>query len=330
VAAASSTTPAFPASFYTGPLGANNVLPPKTSGVLLGSWAQGSYDQQKQQLLSRESYIGRSYDIVQLHYAAPTSACDYGTGYSPFTSGMEQWVDQHGSILAMSWTPGWTIDQINQGYADSCLLNFGKKAAAFGKPFLLRIYWEFNGTWMHWSSSGQPFIDAWRRTVNLIRQGGGTNVGFVWSPDGGYRDKAFASYPGDNYVDWVGVSAYNMNSSSAWCNPYVGPGWCELGQSLSYNPVTYPTIYDTYAKTKPFIVAENGSLEDPLIPGRKGQWFLNARDAIKTKLPGVRALTYFDVDVSASEPGHNWLLNTSQSSLDGWKALAQDPYFNTR
>jgi hypothetical protein len=34
--------------------------------------------------------------------------------------------------------------------------------------------------------------------------------------------------------------------------------------------------------------------------------------------------------VSASEPGHNWLLNTSWSSLDGWKALAQDPYFNIR
>jgi glycosyl hydrolase family 26 len=58
-----------------------------------------------------------------------------------------------------------------------------------------------------------------------LREEGATNVGFAWSPDGGYRDKAFASYPGDDYVDWVGMSLYNMNKDGTWCSPHnSGPG----------------------------------------------------------------------------------------------------------
>jgi hypothetical protein len=327
--AAASTSTAYPASFFTGPLGAKNVLPPKASGALLGASSQGSFDQQKQQVLSRESYFARKYDMVQIHYGAPSGGCDYGQGYSPFTSGMEQWIDQHGSIIVMSWTHGWTLDQVNQGYADTCLINFGKKAAAFGKPVLLRIYWEFNGGTLRWAGSGQPFIDAWRRTVSKIREGGGTNVGFIWNPDGGYRATAFASYPGDAYVDWVGTSVYNFNNPNAWCGYHAG--WCEFWESLSFDPVKYPAVYDVYAKTKPFIVPEMGSKEDPYTVGRKGQWMLNARDSLKTKFPGVRAINYFDIDASTTEGGgRNWRLDTSQSSLDGFRSLAQDAYFKTR
>ena len=319
----------FPASFFTGPLGMANILPGRSPGVLLGAFADGSWDSQKNQWLSRESFLGRQFDLYGLHYAAPNDTCDYGGTVAPYTGGREAWVVNHGGIPVISWTHGWTIAAVNAGSADACIRAVARRAAAFGHRHLLRMYWEFNGDWMRWSGSGQPFIDAWRRTVNLFRAEGATNVGFVWSPDGGYRDKAFASYPGDEWVDWVGMSLYNMNKAGTWCGATNSGPWCEMGYVLSYDPVKYPTIYDRYSTRKPFILGESASVEDPLVAGRKGQWFRNARSEISSRLQNLRGFTYFDIDLTQSE-NFNWRLDTSQSSLDGFRELARDPFFNTR
>jgi hypothetical protein len=120
-----------------------------------------------------------------------TGAPDYGGTVAPCTGGRETWVVNHGGIPVVNWTHGWTIDAVNAGAADARIRAVARRAAAFGYRHLLRSYWEFNGDWFRWSGSGQTFIDAWRRTVRLFREEGATNVGFVWSPDGGYRDKAF-------------------------------------------------------------------------------------------------------------------------------------------
>ena len=55
----------------------------------------------------------------------------------------------------------------------------------------------------------------------------------------------------------------------------------------------------------------------------------NMRDAIKNEFPGLRMLLYSDFDLTTAE-GVNWRVDTSQSSLDGFTALARDAYFNTR
>jgi hypothetical protein len=52
------------------------------------------------------------------------------------------------------------------------------------------------------------------------------------------------------------------------------------------------------------------------------------RDRIKSDFPNLRGLIYFDLDMTATA-GVNWRLDTSQASLDGFRALAQDAYFNT-
>jgi hypothetical protein len=324
----SAPTTGNPRSFYTGPLGQNNLLPP-AGKAFLGTWPPGwngsTWDQQRNLLLSREAYFGRRFGMVHLHYAAPRGGCYYD---APLSDARAQWVRENGYRIVISWSPGWTIDEINAGKADACLRDVGQRFAAWGTPFLLRIYWEFNSGDPYWGGWGQPFIDAWKRTVDVIRSQGATNVGFVWSPDGGYQSRTAVSYPGDNYVDWVGVSSYNPNAT--WCSPFNPGPWCELAEELSFtflNDPTYWTVYDRYSQTKPFMVAEWGSVEDATTPGRKGQWFRNF-EAKLSQFPNIRALTYFDVDLTDVEHV-NWRLDTSQSSLDGFRELALDPALNT-
>jgi hypothetical protein len=125
------------------------------------------------------------------------------------------------------------------------------------------------------------------------------------------------------------MSLYNMNKDGTWCSPYNSGPWCELAHVLSHDPVKYPTIYDRYSAQKPFMLGEDGSVEDPLSPGRKGQWFRNARDQIKSCCPNLRGINYFDVDLTRTE-GFNWRLDTSSSALEGFRDLALDPFFRTR
>ena len=46
---------------------------------------------------------------------------------------------------------------------------------------------------------------------------------------------------------------------------------------------------------------------------------------LKTKYTSVGAVVLFD---SYDERGYDWRLDTSTSSYDAWREIAQDPYFN--
>jgi hypothetical protein len=315
----------YPTSYFTGPLGAKNILPPKL-GAFVGLWPQGgTADQQRQQIVSRETFLGRKLDFVYIHHGASSDRCYFA---APFSQGREQWVVDNGSMPIISWTHGWTLDAVNAGLADECLRDVGRRFAGWGQPILLRTYWEFNGGWFRWSGIGEKFITAWRRTVDVMRSVGATNVGFVWCPDEGNFPGTNESYPGDSYVDWVCSDKYNWNRSSAWCRGVTGvwhSGWCEFEESFHDGS----SIEQLFGARKPFMVAETGTVEDPSTPGRKGQWHRNARDAIKARFLNLKAFVYFDVDLTTSQ-GVNWRLDTSQSSLDGFRDLARDPYFNTR
>ena len=60
-------------------------------------------------------------------------------------------------------------------------------------------------------------------------------------------------------------------------------------------------------------------------PGAKGRWLAGARSALKSRLPRIAAVVYFDADRR-----YDWRLGTSPDSLAAFKAMAADPYFNRR
>jgi hypothetical protein len=320
-----------PARFLNGPAGIRNVLP-KTRGAFLGTWTDGTYTTLPQNFVSRERQLGRKLDVYHIHYGAPRGTC-YAT--APLSLGIESWAWGRGVYSFLSWSPGYTIAEVNSGAYDRCFRNVARRFKAFGHPIWLRLWWEFNGTWMLWSynpSNAQPFINAWRRVVGIFQSVGADNTMFVWSPDEGYYapDKSPTGYPGDAYVDWVASDSYNWNKSDAWCGPFHA-GWCEFWEMFhhGYSGAKAIGVEVNFRNRKPYLVAETGSLEDLFTPGRKGQWMRNMRDAIKTEFPGLRMLLYSDFDLTTTE-GVNWRVDTSQSSLDGFTALARDAYFSTR
>lgn len=90
--------------------------------------------------------------------------------------------------------------------------------------FYLRVGYEFDGNWNGYP--GPSYINAYRRIVDILRAEGVTNVAYVWqsstSPiddilDGG-RENLLNYYPGDDYVDWFGMSWFLRPNETATAN----------------------------------------------------------------------------------------------------------------
>lgn len=324
------TTPAagYPASFYSGPAGAGNLLPPAGTHVWVGEETGNG----QTQLASREAYFGRRFKI-DAYYSQ--GRCD---NWPSITAD----IVARGYIPMLSWFPPGGADQIIAGAEDACIVQFGKSVAAQSAPSFLRMYWEFNGGWMPFSKNadGTRATAAqqkamWQHTVDVLRTTGAlSKASIVWCPSEGYYNNGDAwnnptPYPGDNYVDWVCSDGYNRFSSTAWCAARFGPPptWCPFADVFThgYHAPAYTPIgvEKDFRGRKPYMVGETGSVEDPSVPGRKGQWMLGMRDYIKSYMPDLYALVYFDLNFN----GVAWNLDSSTSSLDGFKALMQDPYF---
>ncbi|WP_264045160.1 Calx-beta domain-containing protein [Methylobacterium flocculans] len=79
-----------------------------------------------------------------------------------------------------------------------------------GELIYVRLGWEMNGNWFPWSAQGQPgnYIAAWKEVVDIFRSIS-DRFRFEWAPNVGEQGmNPVDAYPGDDYVDVVGVTVY--------------------------------------------------------------------------------------------------------------------------
>lgn len=83
---------------------------------------------------------------------------------------------------------------------------------------ILRPGWEFNGGWYTWRGKGKTkaFAEYWQQIVKTMRAVPGTkDLKFCWNPTLGDQDfPAEQAWPGDEFVDYVGVDVYDETWSA--------------------------------------------------------------------------------------------------------------------
>jgi beta-mannanase len=125
-----------------------------------------------------------------------------------------------GTTPMVSWGVDLTGGKVADGSQDAYLETQAKAIAAYGKPVFLRIDWEMNGSWYpEWGSSAvspSAYIAAWRHIWTVFRQQGVTNAAFVWCPNvGDLGGQSWTDwYPGNGYVNWIGLDAYPQPSNA--------------------------------------------------------------------------------------------------------------------
>ena len=120
---------------------------------------------------------------------------------------------------------------------------------------ILRLGWEFNGTWYPWSvaSNGdaQNFAAFWRQIVSTMRAVPGQSFAFLWNPNsGGNQNWDLAqAYPGSGYVDYIGTDVYDefwgspktpQNSWSSLMTESWGLNWLSAFAAAQGRPIAMP------------------------------------------------------------------------------------------
>jgi hypothetical protein len=148
-----------------------------------------------------------------------------------------------------------TIDQYLASFADGVC----GVARQTDQPVLLRFLHEMNGFWFAWGVSWQDkngnypnsldmYKRAWVKVHDAFASRCGDAVRFVWAVNHYSigKDASFTSaYPGDAYVDYVGIDGYNWGSRAPWgwqgFDTIFRPGYCALvpiGKPILINEVS--------------------------------------------------------------------------------------------
>jgi hypothetical protein len=124
--------------------------------------------------------------------------------------------------------PAYALARITGGAYDSYLTRFATAVRDQRFPVVIRLAHEMNGTWYPWDESlsgNQPgqYAPMWRHVHDIFSRVGATNVIWLWSPNivRPVPDVALHPlYPGDAYVDWIGMVGYQATEETTAAETY--------------------------------------------------------------------------------------------------------------
>jgi hypothetical protein len=287
------------------PAGASNFVDQVVAGhKLLGVAPDGI----KRSLLPLNGFskaIGRQPDVVEFYqgftesFDAEVAAATAGTGALPLDS----------------WGPtGATLADIASGRDDAHIRSFARQVEDYGGQIALTVGHEMNAPWSAWWGRGPAdapaFVAAWHRIRTIFQQQGADNVIWVWTVniEAGGAVWPGPYYPGDAYVDWIGVD-----------------GYFHQGLPTSFDKLFGPTLAQLRAHyTQPILLVETGALATPLRPAEIQSVF----DAVLAT-PGLIGFVWFDYNLQSTE-GVDWRLDGDPSSLAVYRRNATAPRFALR
>jgi hypothetical protein len=273
-----------------------NVLPllkptKKYLGVALPSPTASSLAQYATQ-------TGKQPNIVE-YYA------QWGGG---FDSSLVRQVDNAGGLAYMAWEPDTaSLAAIGSGSSDAYITSVAEAAHKLNLPVAISFAHEMNGFWYPWGTQAATptqFVKAWIHIHTLFNDAGATNVIWVWSPNiinPVPSVKLSAYYPGNQYVDWIGmIGYYSLSGAQTFASLYD------------------PTMTEVSAfSTKPYLIAETSVEPGP----ERVKEIQNLFNGLAST-PDVIGMIWFDLDKRA-----DWRIENDAAGLAQFKLSAGNPMF---
>jgi hypothetical protein len=239
------------------------------------------------------------------------------------------------------------------------VMEFAELLDRFNVPIILRWNHEMNGSWYPWGQQPDLYVSKFREFAEVIH-GRAPGVAMAWTPNQGWGypwpgckhfnpgitslDPYLPYYPGDEFVDWVGVSFYHWGETRG-ANQTPPPG--KWGAALGVgNPV--PNFHDVFAagRGKPMMIAETSALYDTgnsLGGGAseaeiKGAWIrqvYNLTDSDQPRLdaqfPMIKAICWFNIlKFEAEVKGDvDWRVDSNAETCRSYTQAVANKYFTT-
>jgi beta-mannanase len=301
-----------------------NLQNPDT--IFLGVF-DNNYQKSFDHILSLEDSIQTNFSLIQIYIAwgdkpkqrfpLKYAKTIYNLGSTPFIT-WEPWLndfdrDERGLPPKKDPNKNGLQDIVN-GDFDSYIDKWATDLKGFGKTVFIRLGHEMNDPyrypWGPQNNKPADFISAWQYIVDYFRKQGVNNVVWVWSPHPAYYQYG-EYYPGDDYVDWVGVGALNYGTVALW------------SQWWSFEDI-FGNYYNWLASfNKPIVVTEFGSLS---VGGRREEWYAGALTDISEKYPTLKAILFFNnnKDNTTLSKTLDWSLNNDSLSIEAVRKSITD------
>lgn len=304
------------------------VLALQGGGVMVGAWLGDWPSDEKDLIDDFEGMVGKPLDIVDVYL-------DWFTPYEN-VSHTQRLIAREGSIAMLTWEAQTltTVDIIEgtkrlplrdgrfpplDDYLDEFSSGACRVARETQTPVFIRVLHEMNGNWFAWgityegSDGKRPNTDesyrmAWIKIHEAFRSKCASQVRFVWATNHfsvGEGAAFLGAYPGDDYVDFVGIDGYNWGDNADW-------GW------QSFETLFRPAYCAlTRATAKPILVAEIASSERG---GDKAAWL---RDFVQRlgQYDRIRGFVYlhdnkYEIEIRGEM---DWPVDSSPASLEAFR-----------
>lgn len=238
--------------------------------------------------------------------------------------------------------PIFSMQAIIDGTFDEPLRAWAIEARDARTPIMIEFGPEVNGDWFPWSGKWnggaettrygdkrwpdgpERFRDAYRHIIELFRDEGANNITWVlhvdtqWNPTQNWNKLKYY-YPGDSYIDWIGLSVFGPQLLSHDWDPF---------EVLVKN--FWPQI-DEVTKSKPILISEYASIESPTQRNRKAKWIKDALESISSgRFPRVKGATYWNSAGWSEDPRLSFEIDTSLESLTAYRAEIAKPFWLER
>ena len=269
------------------------------------------YENSFANMLESETLLKHKFEFLMTYCRFPSP--------EPFPENAVRKVYQDGRVLMLTLQPftselDWiAVPEFIAGQHDEKIREWAVVLKNIGEPVFVRPLNEMNGDWDPWCAwfygkDTDLYIMAWRHIVDIFREAGADNVLFVWNP----HDRSYPSftwnnphmyYPGDDYVDWIGLTGYNNGTS------HPADVWREFDE-------IYRPLYDDYLKRypdKPFMITEFASNE---VGGDKAAWIAKGMASLaQGNYPNIKIATWFDAQ------DNKWLyqLDSSPAAFEAFQ-----------
>ena len=300
--------------------GYSNVLPQSkyepSNGCYIGAFVANDYNVNGD-IGKFEVAIGKKHSMY-LNYA------NYG---DPFPS---RWVKAYaatGAIVQIGFEPNSGLDSVKDS---EYLRNWAIAARKSGAMILLRWASEMNGPWVAWYGNPQLYIEKFRLVHDIMARYA-PNVAMVWAPNVILNDELSTPnyinsyYPGDEYVDWVGIDFY-----ATYVHSDGTPDQADPRQKLQ-------VIYNVYSQKKPIIICEWGATlytKRTIPPMSTVDFAIRQIDSLyanlQSEFPDVKAVCYFDYNATGVSSNLNdYCLTDSVRVLNAYANAISSKYFLT-
>lgn len=209
------------------------------------------------------------------------------------------------------------------GSFDDYLRQYARDIVATGLPLGIRLDHEMNGNWYPWAegvngNSRGEFVQMWQHVHDIFEaEGANQLVVWIWSPNIVNNlpsaNKPFeylqSLYPGDAYVDWVGLSGYMRP-------PY------KTDQTFTFDYTFGPSLNQLRQITsKPIFLAEIGASETG---GHKTEWVTSFFDGLaRPENADVIGFAWFNLAVTGYVEGqratNDWRIDSRADSLAAFR-----------